>query len=237
MLGIATTYAQDLQILYQGSTIVNGHYIYLIGSASANDISQNLWIFNNTTDTATLKVRRTEIDVMAGTLNATCWYNCPPADTAGVYTTLTSADSIRMLPGGYEYSFAAHLYPEGVSGCSHFRYVFYAENSTLSDSVDIYFNHGQVCTAVAAVNDIEDAAFSIFPNPVKEKVNVSLNDNITNGEIVVTNILGSVISRKNIAAMNGNTEISVADFDNGFYFISVVVDDRTLSTRKFQVLK
>lgn len=237
ILAITITYAQDLQILYQGSTVVDGHYVYLTGSASDNDISQNLWVFNNSTDTLTVKVRRTEIDVTAGTLNATCWYNCPPADTAGRYLILTSMDSVTMLPGAYEYSFAAHLYPENIAGCSHFRYVFYATDGSISDSVDIYFNHGEVCTAVAAVNSIEEAAFSVFPNPANEILNVALNANVTNGEIVVTNILGTVIDRKNIAELNGNNEISVADYDNGFYFISVVSDNKTLSTRKFQVFK
>lgn len=233
-----TGHTQDLQIIYQGSTIVNGDSLFASGNPTANDIYQNLWVLNNSGQSLTVKVTRKEMNVTTGTLNATCWDICPPADTAGFYPTLTSNTSIIMADSAYEYSFSAHLYPEGISGCSHFRYIFFGQSTSIMDSVDIFFSHGQSCATVASVqNTYEPTSFNIFPNPAKDNITISLAKNIPDGELIVTNILGIIVARKSTASLDTNPTLSVAELDNGFYFLSVVSDDNVLHTQKFQVAR
>ena len=234
--GIAFVNAQSIKIIYQGSTIVNGGYILVNGNVSSIDISQNLWIQNNTTDTLNMRVTKMELDVVPNTLNATCWEVCPPSDTAGQFPTMTSP-FIRMDPAAIEYSFAAHQYPEGISGCSHFRFIFFGDGSNYRDSVDIYFNHGQNCNTPASINGQQQIAFDVFPNPAKDLITVNLDENILEGEIIITNLLGLTVARYNVAQLNGNKEISVVNLENGIYQLSILSDKKIIGTRSVQVLR
>jgi hypothetical protein len=235
-LGALITNAQDIKIIYQGSTIVNGGYVLVNGNVSSIDISQNLWIQNNTTDTLNMRVTKIELGVVPNTLNATCWEVCPPSDTAGQFPTITSP-IIRMDPAAIEYSFAAHQYPEGISGCSHFRFIFFGDGSNYRDSVDIYFNHGQNCNTPASINGQQQIAFDVFPNPAKDLITVNLDENILEGEIIITNLLGLTVARYNVAELNGNKEISVANLQNGIYQLSILKDKEIIGTRSVQVLR
>jgi hypothetical protein len=234
--GIVFINAQSIKIIYQGSTLVNGSYILVNSNAAASDISQNLWIQNNTTDTLNMRVTKMELDVVPNTLNATCWEVCPPSDTAGQFPTMTSP-FIRMDPAAIEYSFAAHQYPEGISGCSHFRFIFFGDGSNYRDSVDIYFNHGQNCNTPASINGQQQIAFDVFPNPAKDLITVNLDENILEGEIIITNLLGLTVARYNVAELNGNKEISVANLENGIYQLSILSDKKIIGTRSVQVLR
>ena len=235
-MGNAFVNAQNIKIIYQGSTLVNGSYILVNSNAAASDISQNLWIQNNTTDTLNMRVTKIELDVVPNTLNATCWEVCPPSDTAGQFPTITSP-FIRMDPAAIEYSFAAHQYPEGLSGCSHFRFIFFADGTNYRDSVDIYFSHGQTCNTPASINRQQQIAFDVFPNPAKELININLEENISEGEIIITNLLGLTVARYNVAELNGNKEISVANLENGIYQLSILKDKEIIGTRSIQVLR
>jgi hypothetical protein len=235
-MGVSMTDAQDIKILYQGTNIVNGSYVLVNGNASSSDISQNLWVQNNTTDTLNMRVTKIELDVVPNTMNATCWEVCPPSDTAGQFPTITSP-IIRMDPAAIEYSFAAHQYPGGLSGCSHFRFIFFGDGSNYRDSVDIYFTHGQNCNTPASVNTQQQIAFDVFPNPTKDILSINIDENINEGEIVITNLLGVSVSRQNIANLNGSTEISVANLENGIYQLSIISDKKIIGTRSIQVLK
>lgn len=234
-LGMLDSNAQDIKILYQGSTIVNGSFVVKNSTASTSDISQNLWIENNTTDTLDMRVIKMEMDVVPNTLNATCWEICPPADTAGQFPTLTTP-IIRMDPGAVEYSFAAHQYPEGISGCSHFRFIFYGEGTNYRDSVDIYFNHGQACATPASLFSVNTVNFEVYPNPATDNFNIVLDENISSGEIFITNILGIGVARYNISELNSR-EISVKDLDNGIYNVIIRSDNRILGSKTIQVQK
>jgi hypothetical protein len=235
-MGVSMTDAQDIKILYQGTNIVNGSYVLVNGNASSSDISQNLWVQNNTTDTLNMRVTKIELDVVPNTMNATCWEVCPPSDTAGQFPTETSP-IIRMDPAAIEYSFAAHQYPGGISGCSHFRFIFFGDGSNYRDSVDIYFTHGQNCNTPASVNNQQQIAFDVFPNPAKDILSLNIDENINEGEIVITNLLGVSVSRQNIANLNGSKEISVANLENGIYQLSIISDKKIIGTRSIQVLK
>lgn len=235
-MGTAFVNAQNIKIIYQGSTLVNGSYILKNSNASVSDISQNLWIQNNTTDTLNMRVTKIELDVVPNTLNATCWEVCPPSDTAGQFPTMTSP-IIRMDPAAIEYSFAAHQYPEGISGCSHFRFIFFGDGSNYRDSVDIYFNHGQTCNTPASINGQQQITFDVFPNPAKELININIDENISEGEIIITNLLGLTVARYNISELNGSKEISVANLENGIYQLSILKDKEIIGSRSIQVLR
>ena len=142
-----------------------------------------------------------------------------------------------MDPAAIEYSFAAHQYPEGLSGCSHFRFIFFADGSNYRDSVDIYFSHGQTCNTPASINAQQQIAFDVYPNPAKDLISINLEDNISEGEIIITNLLGLTVARYNVALLNCNKEISLENLENGIYQLSILKDKEIIGTRSIQVLR
>jgi hypothetical protein len=238
---IAVTYlntsAQSFQLINQGTQIVNGTSLQVSGSSSTFDISKNLWVRNVSGQTLDVKVKRIEINVTPGTLNATCWDICPPSDTAGDAVELISSTTVNMADSAIDYSFSAHIYPERVSGCSHFRYIFFGVGTAFQDSVDIYFSHGQTC-APLSTNAIESSkiSFDVYPNPSSDFVNIDLSQEINNGELIITNTIGSVVKRIRLDALN-NKSLSISDLENGIYFISILNEEKQISTRKLQIAR
>jgi len=229
-------FSQGLKIIDQGTIVVNGTSLYVNGTSSTSDMSKNVWIQNISGQTLDIKVTRKEITFVPGTLNATCWEICPPSDTAGVYPELVSSTTVTMADSAIEYSFSGHLYPERNSGCSHYRYIFFGVGTNITDSVDVFFSHGQNCAT--SVNQIEgEISFDVFPNPATEKISISLNENINNGELIITNLLGIVVSRRNITELVTNNEISLSGLSNGIYIVSLISDNKKLTSKRIQVLR
>jgi hypothetical protein len=237
VLTIFNASAQSFQIINQGTQIVNGTSLQVSGSSSTFDISKNLWIRNVSGQTLDVKVKRIEINVAPGTLNATCWDICPPSDTAGDAVELISSTTVNMADSAIDYSFSAHIYPERVSGCSHFRYIFYGVGTAFQDSVDIFFSHGQTCAPLSTTAvESSKISFDIYPNPASDFINIDLSKELNNAELMITNPLGSLVKRIRLDALN-NKSLSISDLENGIYFISIINEEKQISTRKLQVAR
>jgi Zn-dependent metalloprotease len=97
----------------------------------------------------------------------------------------------------------------------------------------------------AAVDDVElyaignpsaienlklDRAISVYPNPTKDKVNITLNNDLKMSTVKITDQLGREI--KNIAVNQlSQTTISTSDLKKGLYFVSVVTDKKVFEQK------
>jgi len=233
--------AQNIEIKRPGgSAVLNGGYVYVEGSPNDAVLNQYLWIYNtSTTDDITVSVRRIELDVVAGTKNSTCWFFCPPSFNTGDSVDWISPYNNDIAPGAFDGSFASNLEPQGVSGCSRFRYYFYDRNGPANqDSVDVFFSHGAPCE-VTSSNIKTKETFNIFPNPSKDILNINLaSTKINAGKIVLTNILGQEIYSEEIKNSPSNIiTLSVNNFDAGLYFVSLFENNKVISTKKLQIVK
>lgn len=89
-----------------------------------------------------------------------------------------------------------------------------------------------VPTSIIERNEL-DAAVSVFPNPTKGDVNISINDlNAENVVITVTNIIGSVIAVESLGDINSNINqtINLSGKASGMYFVNI-------ATSKTSILK
>jgi hypothetical protein len=233
--------AQNIEIKRPGgSAVLNGGYVYVEGSPNDAVLNQYLWIYNtSTTDDITVSVRRIELDVVAGTKNSTCWFFCPPSFNTGDSVDWISPYNNDIAPGAFDGSFASNLEPQGVSGCSRFRYYFYDRNGPANqDSVDVFFSHGAPCE-VTSSNIKTKETFNIYPNPSKDLVNINLaSTKINAGKIVLTNILGQEIYSEEIKNSPSNIiTLSVNNFDAVLYFVSIFENNKVISTKKLQIVK
>jgi hypothetical protein len=60
----------------------------------------------------------------------------------------------------------------------------------------------------------EELQVSLFPNPATDIINVKMNDDITNGEIIIYDINGKLIILQKIS---GSTTLDVSSFSSGIY--------------------
>ena len=78
---------------------------------------------------------------------------------------------------------------------------------------------------VNSINELNEIAFNVYPNPSNSVINVaclSFTKNPTTLEI--TNTLGQVILSKTLT--NNNTQINISDFVEGIYYITLKTDNK-----------
>ena len=110
---------------------------------------------------------------------------------------------------------ATPIYPESL-GAINF-YSFAATNEMYIDDVEYIDDFYEDPTL--AVNDLNTVGFSVYPNPVKNVLNLQANEEITSA--VVYNVLGQKLYSDNINALTGT--IDMASFASGAYFVKVNV--------------
>ncbi|PKP21687.1 MAG: hypothetical protein CVU04_01070 [Bacteroidetes bacterium HGW-Bacteroidetes-20] len=95
------------------------------------------------------------------------------------------------------------------------------------ESVGVYKNTTEVHQALWNQEGIKENSLSemkIFPNPASNNVTVNvLSKETTNGNLVVTNLMGQMVYSQNVSLETGNNQyqLNVSDFSAGFYLINI----------------
>jgi len=80
------------------------------------------------------------------------------------------------------------------------------------------------------VSEVETTAFSIYPNPAKETVELVCSENLENAEISITDLSGkTVYSEETVSGVN--IKLNVAHLENGLYIINVTNTNVSTSKR------
>ena len=91
---------------------------------------------------------------------------------------------------------------------------------------------GNYCPPGLSTNNIENNIFaSLYPNPVKNVLNVNLNKNF-NGTISILNIRAKVLVQ---VELSKNNLLDISGLSNGVYFLRIETD-KGLITKKFTVI-
>lgn len=201
-----------------GTTTVEGH-------ADLKNISSS---------TKIVKVERILNNLASGHQSYFCWDECfaPPTNVSGNDT---------LAPGATSTKFKSYLMPGNTSGTSVIAYRFYDINNP-SDTAVQQFTY-TISTATSAdrnigirnVNDISVA----YPNPAGTftKVDYELSSQAKDASIKIYNILGTEIRRIELNSRQGSIQIDTDIMTEGMYLYSLVVNGKTISTRKFIVKK
>jgi hypothetical protein len=76
---------------------------------------------------------------------------------------------------------------------------------------------------------------NIYPNPVNKILNIDVPLEFIDGELVLFNMLGLELHKKNIS--NKLTKINLSDFENGSYFIFLKKDELIKKNRIIKVVQ
>lgn len=114
----------------------------------------------------------------------------------------------------------------------------------VNGSVSAIAVENAISNALSSISGIEtvEGAFSdylLFPNPVKDKINLSVNSNpALDVQVEVFNHLGQLLVERfnGFDSGNGLVQIAVDGFENGVYFVKVT-DSKGSKSLKFVVLK
>jgi serine protease len=86
-------------------------------------------------------------------------------------------------------------------------------------------------------NSLNTPDFSLYPNPVKEILTLSFNNNVLNPfNIRIVDMQGKLIQSYQFYNSNGPIQLSLANLENGIYFIEVLTNDN-VKTEKFVLAK
>ncbi|MBN8641573.1 MAG: T9SS type A sorting domain-containing protein [Flavobacteriales bacterium] len=112
-----------------------------------------------------------------------------------------------------------------------------AVGDTFSNKANIYFDYNfpiETNTATTAIQVLGNSDFdlsdymTLYPNPVKNELNIKVNNTISITSINIYNSLGQLV----LVATNPSESIDVSDLKTGSYFIKVI-SDKGISNGKF----
>jgi len=222
------------------SVDLNNQTVDIIGLPSDTELILYAWLTNTGNQTISLKCKKTEVDVLNGTLNQNCWVVCPPWQNSG-------SNPVEWLYGGntetivvgdtLKSSFSDHYNPNNLDGCSLFKYEWYDEEDTFTPVSTVFIRYLHTTGAcTAAINeDLDVSSFKIFPNPAKESVVISLDESINHNDLIldIYDIIGKkVYSTRFISQLNSNNvNIDVHEFKQGVYIVSLFKNGVSLKSK------
>ncbi|MBC7650531.1 MAG: endonuclease, partial [Deinococcales bacterium] len=79
-------------------------------------------------------------------------------------------------------------------------------------------------TEVFSVHIPLNVAFSIYPNPAKEVIQLQINSNVSvNVQVVVTDMVGKIAINKSFTSNNGLVKIATSNLTNGTYLVRLII--------------
>jgi len=221
--------AQDLSLSWAYGALTNDTTITVVGD-TATLTSVGVYCKNNGTSLLSVKVRKKEISVVAGSQNYFCWGSCW---ASSVYT---SPDSVDIAHDSMSYAFTGDYKAKDHMGITTIMYTFF-DMFNPNDSVCVVVNYDCSMSAVGEIPS-ENIEFSnAFPNPANDHVafNYSIPPSLNDCELIIRDLVGNIVSNILITDKTGTLKIYTDKLNNGVYFYSLLVNDKPSFTRKLIV--
>lgn len=132
-----------------------------------------------------------------------------PSITGGTATSTATSNSVDFTPA--------------VSGDYYFGFNAYSD----VDQFYLYVDDISITTALSTV-DFNSNKFAIYPNPVKDILNIGLNKTIAS--VAIYNLLGQEVLVKTVNA--DQSQLNVANLSKGTYMVKVTAEDGATKTMK-----
>jgi len=226
-LALTQVVAQNLTLSDHNSPLANNSTIQIWGDSGLYTIIESHVTVNNISSSSIeVMLKKTEISTVAGSNNSFCWGSCVSNTT---FVT-TSAQTIAANSSDAT-SFVGDYQPKGHFGSTTVRYTFFNKNN-VNDSVSFIVVYNAGTTAINENPVIVDFS-NAYPNPATSVVNFNYElQSIGSAELIITDLLGSEISRSILQNEKSKLSIDVSAFNPGVYFYSLRVDGKQYFTRK-----
>lgn len=196
-------------------------------------IETKIKITNNSSSGMSINVSKEVLSATPGTDNNFCWVICYPSNDDNPQI---SPDVMFFEPSAVnDTSFKVSFFPlEASPASASIKYcAFNATNPSDSTCTIVHFSDG-----VSALDEDSFEVTRLFPNPANTftKINYNLSSNI-NAEIVVSDMLGSVVFTQDLLNESGSLQINLTDFNAGLYFVNFMVNNQLEEVQRLVVSK
>jgi hypothetical protein len=199
---------------------------YIAGPTDAL-MTAHATVTNNGSSATWVFVARISQVLAPGHVSYFCWNQCydPIIDVSPDSTLIGAGQAVSIFNGD--------LNPLGYAGTSYVTYVFFdrAGDSTTA----VTYTYEATPTGInepAAKTNLNTAS----PNPANGFTRISYNvPAAKDARIVICNMLGSVMKEIKLSDSQNTLTLSTSDLKQGVYFYSLVVDGRTISSKKLIV--
>lgn len=225
--------SQSLQIYDKsGNSLSNGSSLYISGdTTTGNLIIQYLDIKNISSNTVTIKSKKIETDLIAGTSVTMCF-----AGTCFMSTTFISITSSTLTPNIADSSFSGDYSPKGHLGESIVTFVFFnIANPNDSAWVVVHFNG--IAVGIENLAPVLTEISNPYPNPAVNQTTFKYTfpENTINAKFVLNDLLGSKVMETNINNQQGTIVINTTDLKDGMYFYSFYDNKKIIQSKKLIV--
>jgi hypothetical protein len=235
LLFSALAFSQALVLYHDDVELTNDAIVQVDSILGGSGMAVvHILVKNNTSQEMFVKVRRTVIDTIPGTMNYFCWagqcfspdvYDSPSRDTIAAGET-TGPDRFYA-----DYDSGNHF------GTTTMRYTFYNEsNPNDTASVIVNFNYGY-----ASINDLlaKSKISDAYPNPASSKVsfNYDLPLQVNDASVKLYNIVGQEVKSENLLGNSGKHDLQLNNLDEGVYFMTLYLNKEAAKTSRIIVQK
>jgi hypothetical protein len=222
-------YPQSLTLSNSQGPVPNNSTVVPHGNINDDEIVAYAFVTNVAGTPVSVKVKKVEMHLTAGTTNTFCWGLCYDP------STYISLQTITLDPGETDsIDFSGHLSPNGISGYDLIRYVFY-NASDPGDSVcmNVHFAHFPVGIENPGIKPMLSEA---FPNPAGSyfQLDYTLPPTLT-GKIIIWKETGAMLKDISLAEGSGRIRINTGEMTDGVYFYSLISEGRICTTKKIIV--
>ena len=226
LLLTVTVFAQSITVVPHESHVDVSNSSSIVG-----DLGTEIIVKNISNDSIEIKVSREIISEPLGTINYFCWVSCYGSN-------IGSTDDVVLFASQESDStkFQVHFDNKGIAPASAvIKYcAINAANESDSACTIVYYN-----VNIGGFDNTKSSSFSDFhPNPAS--FYASLNYSILpsqSAEVVVTDILGTIVENKIIKNNQGIARLDVSNTPNGLYFANIYVDGKLDAIKRLLVRK
>ena len=228
LVTVVCAYTQSLTLSDSSGAVANNSAVFRTGHPEA-EVDCFFFVHNTTTHSIDVLVKKVELGLVTGSINTFCWGLCFPPN---VYVSPTSK---TIAAGATDSSdFSGHYDPQGFSGISRIRYVFFNVADT-TDSVCVNVSYSAFEVGIQNLS-LHNGLSNAYPNPANSTVNFEYS--VTSGttaNLIIRNVLGLVVKDAVLKNSSGRLQVEISDIPDGVYFYSLNVDGKTVVTRKLVV--
>lgn len=222
-------YSQQGELHYEGQPVGSTFAIDSATASVSHPFIADFYMVNKGAVDLNITMTRYQKHTTFGWTDFLCDCDlCPPASE-----TVWESPSYPVIAPGDSCIFQPKVYSNGINGCAIYNYVIEAQNHTFIDSIEITFTIAGINCFLGEEEIETPLAYSVYPNPAKEILNIDIQNTTNNTSIVVFDIVGKKVAEKNLA--NGNNKLNIESLKSGVYFYSLIRDENILETKKLIV--
>ncbi|HWY39088.1 MAG TPA: T9SS type A sorting domain-containing protein [Bacteroidia bacterium] len=215
------------------------HYVFNTDTSNHASPTEMLEfkIKNTSSSTKLIKIRKNTLVNAAGQdmyfcFNQTCY------GSGTVYSVASMAAGASLPNGNNSYGLRTEFDAWSVIGTSIVRYTIYDSTNT-SDSMNITITYN--VTGATGIRNINSNVYvsNAAPNPASNVVNFTYDlGNMGNTTAVkIYNSLGTLVKTAMLNPLSKTTQVDVSGLEEGFYFYSVVSNDKVISTKRMVIAR